>query len=73
MMFVEFMDRDFNPRSPSWGAWIEICCSSVLFFLHAVAPPRGERGLKFFVLRRLLAADVVAPPRGERGLKSSGT
>ena len=35
----------------------------------AVAPPRGERGLKSLCpqTRRYIA--VVAPPRGERGLK----
>ena len=59
----------WGSRSPSWGAWIEICVRAALSRAWLVAPPRGERGLKFFVLRRLLAADVVAPPRGERGLK----
>ena len=34
-----------------------------------VAPPRGERGLKYWLrdIRGLI--DGVAPPRGERGLK----
>ena len=39
--------------------------------IWAVAPPRGERGLKFsatLICVSPLAA--VAPPRGERGLKS---
>ena len=34
-------------RSPSWGAWIEIHRPITSGFFVAVAPPRGERGLKF--------------------------
>ena len=34
-----------------------------------VAPPRGERGLKFVAQGRTRNAARVAPPRGERGLK----
>ena len=39
--------QEAGRRSPSWGAWIEIfmaATSAVRFF---VAPPRGERGLKY--------------------------
>ena len=35
----------------------------------AVAPPRGERGLKQKDIVRWALAKGVAPPRGERGLK----
>ena len=35
-------------RSPSWGAWIEMAIYLAPFPLYRVAPPRGERGLKFF-------------------------
>ena len=35
-----------------------------------VAPPRGERGLKFACDALCIPAPRVAPPRGERGLKS---
>ena len=34
-----------------------------------VAPPRGERGLKFFCSSIQALFLYVAPPRGERGLK----
>ena len=34
-----------------------------------VAPPRGERGLKYIMYRRPAITVPVAPPRGERGLK----
>ena len=34
-------------RSPSWGAWIEITCFFRAATSPAVAPPRGERGLKY--------------------------
>ena len=34
-----------------------------------VAPPRGERGLKFNGVEVYTLGGVVAPPRGERGLK----
>ena len=34
-------------RSPSWGAWIEIVSLSRHMRLLTVAPPRGERGLKY--------------------------
>ena len=33
-------------RSPSWGAWIEICVLLIRWSAWCVAPPRGERGLK---------------------------
>ena len=56
-------------RSPSWGAWIEICLLQVPFELYRVAPPRGERGLKFLTSDAALSIEGVAPPRGERGLK----
>ena len=35
----------------------------------AVAPPRGERGLKSYNKEVEMPKEVVAPPRGERGLK----
>ena len=37
--------------------------------LGDVAPPRGERGLKYLLPPRASAGACVAPPRGERGLK----
>ena len=37
--------------------------------IFAVAPPRGERGLKRLHLRTVSLSFLVAPPRGERGLK----
>ena len=37
--------------------------------VNAVAPPRGERGLKYKVLEHDSNDLKVAPPRGERGLK----
>ena len=37
---------------------------------EAVAPPRGERGLKLLLpTMHVNIAYMVAPPRGERGLK----
>ena len=56
-------------RSPSWGAWIEISNFWGKISGTYVAPPRGERGLKFPVVRQTLVVFAVAPPRGERGLK----
>ena len=56
-------------RSPSWGAWIEITSLSSKTGFVTVAPPRGERGLKFTDEVMPLLSDRVAPPRGERGLK----
>ena len=37
---------------------------------NRVAPPRGERGLKYLPDHDLKIPGEVAPPRGERGLKS---
>ena len=34
-------------RSPSWGAWIEIGVLAIKTTEDNVAPPRGERGLKY--------------------------
>ena len=34
-------------RSPSWGAWIEINRRKQRMIATRVAPPRGERGLKY--------------------------
>ena len=34
-------------RSPSWGAWIEIPSKVFEGIGEFVAPPRGERGLKW--------------------------
>ncbi len=56
-------------RSPSWGAWIEIIMYSQHCRIIAVAPPRGERGLKFSMSFVYPPCKKVAPPRGERGLK----
>ena len=56
-------------RSPSWGAWIEIPILSASQPPLRVAPPRGERGLKYSVILLALCRILVAPPRGERGLK----
>ena len=40
--------RGFKPgRSPSWGAWIEIPARLQPYRVSCVAPPRGERGLKW--------------------------
>ena len=39
----------------------------------AVAPPRGERGLKFLWFGWYAIHEKVAPPRGERGLKFANT
>ena len=46
------------------------CCATSFSF--NVAPPRGERGLKY-VNDKLYKNEsgTVAPPRGERGLKYS--
>ncbi len=57
-------------RSPSRGAWIEIESCLLPSCLYLVAPPRGERGLKYEGLIKQLSDGSVAPPRGERGLKS---
>ena len=57
-------------RSPSWGAWIEIACFIEPSWEEIVAPPRGERGLKWLVICPSILLAAVAPPRGERGLKS---
>ena len=38
--------------------------------LVTVAPPRGERGLKYLDYLSRGGGGQVAPPRGERGLKS---
>ena len=59
-------------RSPSWGAWIEIFSTFDHLLKIAVAPPRGERGLKSRCPQLRCRCTRVAPPRGERGLKSSG-
>ena len=65
--------RRFAPiifcRSPSWGAWIETNDSENNDIDVAVAPPRGERGLKPFDDVAWVRIPGVAPPRGERGLK----
>ena len=34
-------------RSPSWGAWIEMLAWPKYRCAESVAPPRGERGLKY--------------------------
>ena len=63
--------RPPRSRSPSWGAWIEIVTVYLVIYQgHKVAPPRGERGLKFACDALCIPAPRVAPPRGERGLKS---
>ena len=36
---------------------------------NSVAPPHGERGLKYIVHSYISARLFVAPPHGERGLK----
>ena len=64
-------ERLRESRSPSWGAWIEIFPSARDAEQVAVAPPRGERGLKSSVNGFHLVELLVAPPRGERGLKYS--
>ena len=38
--------RQMIRRSPSWGAWIEMIAAALSYIGFAVAPPRGERGLK---------------------------
>ena len=37
----------YTCRSPSWGAWIEILLGLSQGAISKVAPPRGERGLKY--------------------------
>ena len=59
-----------NSRSPSWGAWIEMAQRYLGHANAKVAPPRGERGLKYPARIRARCTVDVAPPRGERGLKS---
>ena len=56
-------------RSPSWGAWIEIKTKVERAENARVAPPRGERGLKYSGHCNASIDYRVAPPRGERGLK----
>ena len=46
MSFIRIA-ADVIGRSPSWGAWIEILLPLSLLPLSLVAPPRGERGLKY--------------------------
>ena len=53
-------------RSPPRGAWIEI---TTLFTMtiscNSVAPPRGERGLKWKrLIEELAAVERRSPPRG---------
>ena len=47
-------------RSPSWGAWIEIQIGASISEYETVAPPHGERGLKykFGRLSRLSASSL---------------
>ena len=59
----------FRGRSPSWGAWIEILSKKKDGIEIIVAPPRGERGLKYLYAPFFSSVAAVAPPRGERGLK----
>ena len=59
-----------SSRSPSWGAWIEIRRLVARRSGSRVAPPRGERGLKYDDCDDTRELADVAPPRGERGLKS---
>ena len=68
-MFFGSRVGDDASLSPSWVAWIEISQIWSDKSLISVAPPRGERGLKydFSIFHALLG--FVAPPRGERGLK----
>ena len=50
MSFI-WIAADVIGRSPSWGAWIEIFLRFVTILHHGnVAPPRGERGLKFALI-----------------------
>ena len=60
---------DGGSRSPSWGAWIEIPSKVFEGIGEFVAPPRGERGLKYHFISIIPGQFTVAPPRGERGLK----
>ena len=48
-------------RSPSWGAWIEMLTVTVPRRKSAVAPPRGERGLKYQIFDCRSHADGSLP------------
>ena len=57
-------------RSPLRGAWIEIVSVYLVIYKgHKVAPPCGERGLKYPQRLTGMPHGSVAPPGGERGLK----
>ena len=49
-------------RSPSWGAWIEIIWLQNHIPPRAVAPPRGERGLKSMPVNCSLSAHTGRSP-----------
>ena len=49
-------------RSPSWGAWIEICWTCGHCRTWPVAPPRGERGLKYAVTHKFSALLLSRSP-----------
>ena len=49
-------------RSPSWGAWIEILWLQNHIPPRAVAPPRGERGLKSMPVNCSLSAHTGRSP-----------
>ena len=51
----------YKGRSPSWGAWIEIVAVGAILDNTAVAPPRGERGLKY-IGRVLIASEIRRSP-----------
>ena len=48
-------------RSPSWGAWIEMLMYTGAPSSLSVAPPRGERGLKFTFDRPLKNKEQSLP------------
>ena len=52
------------PSRPAWGAWIEICSSTIWVMLFRSRAPHGARGLKFFSPLSRVLFPVVAPRMG---------
>lgn len=53
-----------------WGVWIEIHYRPLYYEFSWVAPPHGERGLKYPNIRIYDKLRLSRSPHGERGLKS---
>ena len=56
-------------RSPSWGAWIEICRFLLSFYKIERRSPSWGAWIEIHDAREIACDNRVAPPRGERGLK----